>query len=77
MIKFLGHPSIVAIKKQMKKSSKTFIFQSASADKVNLTIKKLNTKKASKPDDILNKVIKEFGTFFQNSFQKTSTSKLP
>ena len=62
--KFEGHPSIVAIKEQMKKHNKTFIFQNVSTDKVASIIKKLNTKKESKFDDIPTKIIKEFGTFF-------------
>ena len=47
-----GHPSIVAIKDQMKKYNKTFTFQNVSTDKVASIIKKLNSKKVSKSDDI-------------------------
>ena len=42
---FEGHPSIVAITKQMKESNKTFTFQNVSTDKVASIIKKLNTKR--------------------------------
>ena len=62
IIKFEGHSSIVAIKKQMKKCNKTFTFQNVSTEKVASIIRKLNSKKASKSDDIPTKVIKEFGT---------------
>ena len=48
----------------MKKSNKTFTFQNDSRNKVASIIKKLNTKKASKFDDIPTKIIKELGTFF-------------
>ena len=34
IIKFEGHPSIIAIKEQMKKYNKTFVFQNVSTDKV-------------------------------------------
>ena len=44
--KFEGHPSIIAIKKQMKKYNKIFTFQNVSTDKVASVIKKLNSKKA-------------------------------
>ena len=70
MIKFEGHASIVAIKKQMKKSNKTFTFQNVSTDKVASIIKKLNAKKALKFDEIPAKVIKEFVTFFAESLSK-------
>ena len=48
----------------MKKCNKIFTFQNVSADKVASIIKKLNSKKVSKSDDIPTKVIKELGTFF-------------
>ena len=51
-----GHPSIVALKEQMKKYNKTFTLQNVSTDKVASIIKKLNSKKASKSDDIPTKV---------------------
>ena len=70
-----GHPTIVAIKEQMKKSNKTFSFQNVSADQVASIAKKLNIKKASKSDDLPTKVIKEFGIFCC-SFQKTSANAL-
>ena len=44
---FEAHPSILAIKEQMKKYNETFTFQNVSTDKV-ASIVKLNTKKASK-----------------------------
>ena len=50
--KFEGHPSIVAIKDEMKKYNKTFTFQNVSTDKVASIIKKLSSKKVSKSDDI-------------------------
>ena len=50
--KFEGHPSIVAMKEQMKKSNKTFTFHNVGTDKAASIIKKLNTKKTSKSDDI-------------------------
>ena len=50
IIKFEGHPSIVAIKEQMKKYSKTFTFQNVSIDEVASIIEKLNSKKTSKSD---------------------------
>ena len=43
--KFEDHPSIVAIKEQMKNYNKTFTCQSVSKDKVASIIKKLNTKR--------------------------------
>ena len=64
IIKFEGHPSIVATEEEMKKYVKTFTFQNVSTDKVASIIKKLNSKKASESDDMPTKVIKEFGTFF-------------
>ena len=76
VIKFEGHPSIVAIKEQMKKHNKTFTFQNVSIDKVVLIIKKLNSKKVSKSDDIPTKVIKEFGTFFAEFLSKNFNSCL-
>ena len=45
--KFEGHPSIVAIKEQMKKYNKTFTFQDVSTDKVASITKKSNSKKTS------------------------------
>ena len=74
--KFEGHPSIVAIKEQMKKYNKTFTFQNVSTDKVASIIKKLNTKKASETDDIPTKVIKKFGTFFAEFLSKNFNSYL-
>ena len=62
--KFQGHPSIVAIKEQMKESHKNFTFQNVSTDKVVSIIKKLNTKKALKSDEIPTNVIKKFRMFF-------------
>ena len=50
IIKFEGHPSIVAIKEQMKKYSKTFTFRNVSKDEVASIIEKLNSKKTSKSD---------------------------
>ena len=44
---FEAHPSILAIKEQMKKYNETFTFQNVSTDKV-ASIVKLNIKKASK-----------------------------
>ena len=64
IIKFEGLQSIVAIKEQMKKYNKTFTFQNITTDKVASIIKKLNSKKGSKSDDIPAKIIKEFATFF-------------
>ena len=52
------HPSIVAIKEQMKNYNKTFTFQNVSTDKVASIIQKLNAKKISKSDDIPTKLIK-------------------
>ena len=43
--KFEGHPSIVAIKEQMKSYNKTSTFQSVNKDKIASIIKKLNTKR--------------------------------
>ena len=60
----------------MKKSNKTFIFQNVSSDKVASIMKKLNTKKASKSNDIPIKVIKEFETFFAKSLSKNFNSCL-
>ena len=74
--KFEGHPSIVAIKEQMKKYNKTFTFQNVSTDKVTSIIKKLNSKEASKSDDIPTKVIKEFGSFFAEFLSKNFNSCL-
>ena len=54
----------------MRKSYKTSTFQYVSTDKVTSIIRKLNTKKASKSDDIPTKVIKEFGTFFAEFLSK-------
>ena len=71
-----GHPSIVAIKEQMKKYNKTFTFDNVTTDKVASVIKKLNSKKASKSDDIPTKVIKEFGTFFAEFLSKNLNSCL-
>ena len=62
--KFQGHPSIVAIKEQMKESHKNFTFQNVSTDKVVSIIKKLNTEKALKSDEIPTNVIKKFRMFF-------------
>ena len=60
----------------MKKYNKTFTFQNVTTDKVALVIKKLNSKKASKSDDIPTKVIKEFGTFFAEFLSKNFNSCL-
>ena len=76
IIKFEGHSSIVAIKKQMKKCNKTFTFQNVSTEKVASIIRKLNSKKASKSDDISTKVIKELGTFFAKFLSKNFNSCL-
>ena len=54
----------------MKKSNKTFTFQNVSTDKAASIIKKLNTKKVSKSDDILTKAIKELETFFAEILSK-------
>ena len=70
IIKFEGHPSIVAIKEQMKKYNKTFTFHNVSTDKVASIIKILNSKKASKSHVIPTKLIKEFGTFFAEFLSK-------
>ena len=74
--KFEVHPSVVAIKEQTKKSNKAFTFQNVSRDKVVSIIKKLNTKKASKSDDIPIKVTKKFGTFFAEFLSKNVNSYL-
>ena len=70
IIKFEGHPSIVAIKEQMKKYNKTFTFHNVSTAKVASIIKILNSKKASKSHVIPTKLIKEFGTFFAEFLSK-------
>ena len=77
IIKFEGHPSIVAIKEQMIKYNKTFTFQNASTDKAASIIKKLYSKKASKSDDIHTKVIKEFGTFFAEFLSRKCAKVVP
>ena len=74
--KFEGHLSIVATKEQMKKFNKTFTFQYVSTDKVDSIIKKVNSKKVSKSDDISTKVIKEFKTFFAEFLSKNFNSSL-
>ena len=74
--KFEGHPSIVAIKEQMKNYNKTFTFQNVSTDKVASIIKKLNAKKASKSDDMPTKLIEELGTFFADFLSKNFSSCL-
>ena len=61
----------------MKESNKTFTFQNVCTDKVASIIKKLNTSKASKSDDIPNKVFKEFETFFANFLSKHLLQLLP
>ena len=43
--KFEGHPSTVAIKEQMKKYNKTFIFQNVNTDKVASIINKFIAKR--------------------------------
>ena len=53
-----------SFKEQMKIYNKTFTFQNVISDKVASIIKKLNSKKASKSDDIPTKLIKELGIFF-------------
>ena len=68
--------SIVVIKEQIKKYNKTFTFQNISIDKATPCIKKSNTKKASKSDDISTKVIKEFGIFFAEFVSNTFNSCL-
>lgn len=60
-----GHPSILAIKVQMKKSNKSLTFQNVGTDKI-----------ASKSDDIPTRAIKEFGTFFVEIVLKTFNSCL-
>ena len=60
----------------MKKYNKIFTFQNVGTDKVASIIKKLNSKKASKSDDIPTKVIKEFGTFFAEFLSKNFNSCL-
>ena len=47
----------MSIKKQIQKSNKTFTFQNISTHKVASIVKKLNTRKTSKCDDIPTKVI--------------------
>ena len=76
IIKFEGHESVIAIKKQMKKYNKTFTFQNVTTDKVASIIKKLNSKKASKSDDVPTTVIKEFETFFAEFLSKNFNSCL-
>ena len=71
--KLEDYPSLV---EQMKKYNKTFTFQNVSTDKVALIIEKLNSKKASKSDDIPTKVIEEFGTFFAEFLSKNFNSCL-
>ena len=43
--KFEGHPSTVAIKEQMKKYNKTFIFQNVNTDRVASIINKFIAKR--------------------------------
>ena len=62
--KFEGHPNIVTIKEQIKNQIQLSLSRMLEQTKFALIIKKLNTKKASKSDDMPTKVIKEFGTFF-------------
>ena len=54
--KFKEHLSMV----HMKESNKIFTFRKFSTDKVASVIKKLNTKQASKSDDIPTMIIQEF-----------------
>ena len=68
--KFEWYPRTVAIKEQMKNSNKTFTFQNVGTYKVASIIKKLNTKTASKSQDIPNKIIKEFETFIADFYRK-------
>ena len=74
--KFEGHPSIAAIKKQIKKSNESFISQNVSTDRVATIIKNLNTKKASKSNGIPTKVIKGFVTLFAEFLSKNVNSCL-
>ena len=76
IIKFESHQNIVVIKEQMKKYNKTFTFDNVTTGKVASVIKKLNSKKASKSDDVPTKVIKEFGTFFAEFLSKNVNSSL-
>ena len=76
IIKSEGQPSIVAGKEQMKKYNKTFTFQNVSKNKFASIIKKLDSKKPSKSDDIFTKVIKELGTFFAEFLSKHFNSCL-
>ena len=70
--KFEGHPSIVAIKEQIKNYKKTFTFQNVDTNKIGSIITKLKAKKASKSDDIPTNVIKELETFFAEKLQQLS-----
>ena len=65
-----------SFKEEMKIYNKTFTFQNFISDKVTSIIKKLNSKKAPKSDDIPTKVIKEFGTFFSEFLSKNFNSYL-
>ena len=76
IIKFEGHPSIVAIKEQINKCNKTFTFQNASTDKAASIIKKLYSKKAAKSVYIPTEVMKEFGTFFAEFLSRNFNSCL-
>ena len=60
----------------MKKQNKTFTFQNVSTEKFASIIKKLNSKKASKSDDIPTRAIKEFGTFLDEFLSKNFNSCL-
>ena len=65
ILKYLKHPSILAIKRRIK-SGPVFTFNHITKEDVIKEIKNLDTSKASQEDDVPTKIIKENSDIFSN-----------
>ena len=71
IIRYNDHPSILATKNKCTELNSTFTFKKVDKEQIPIAFKQLNSKKASKCNDIPLKVIKEFsysfGTFLAST----------
>ena len=63
-MRYSDHPSIVVIENKCTELNQTFIFKKVDKEQISITIKRLDSKKVSKFNDIPLRIIKEFSDIF-------------
>ena len=63
-IRYNDHPSVLAIKNKCMESNSTFTFKKGDKEQISTAIKRLDSEKVSKLNDIPLRIIKEFSDIF-------------